>query len=323
MSFIDYSQFSLFQRCPWAWFERYVACHDLPPPEGQRDDALAVGTLVHAAIESYIARRDPSIPDEAVKEVGPSPEALTLAREMVHAYVTAFPLGSEGWEVMRVERPLGRTILAKVDALVRVSHPMPVPDGLGSQIHLTPGLWVLEHKTTSDRTPRHAFMTRWVMDRQADFQMLAVRDETGETPQGVIVNVISRPAPRATTRQCRACGASTPVEFVDWAAPACQACGAKQRWNPPRPLDPPTVWRFTVTRTAERLEESRRHILAVFEQMETARQRGRDVLIPVYGACIDAWYQPCTYLDLHAHGHDVRLVHRNPFEYLGMEVNQA
>lgn len=315
---IDFTQFTAFQQCPWHWYERYVAQLGAPQPEAQQDDPITIGSLVHAGIERLLRTGQPAIPDD-VPNVKPSPEALLQAREMLHAYCQAFPADMQKWKVRVLEHPIGHDIIAKVDALVEVEDTVQLQDGLDGELTITAGLWVLEHKTTSERTPPAAFLRRWLMDMQADFQLIAVQDHFGRSANGVIINVVSRPAPRAATRTCRKCGAATACVAIDWARPACSACGAPQRWNPPAPSHPPTVWRFTVTRTPERLLQARAWIRKVADVMEEMRKSGRSAAIPNLRSCVDTWWRACPYLNLHLYGSDPNLVPINPYTYLNPE----
>lgn len=308
MSWIDFTQFTAWQRCPWYWYERYVRCL-AKPRTGPTDDALTIGALVHSAIENLLARGVTDI--QPRDDIQPTRDAVDMARMMVSAYVATFPPGGDGWRVERVEAPLrDGPIVAKVDALFRVEADATVADGTGHILALEPGLWALEHKTTSAATPRDVFMRRWLMDKQADFQMLV------SGARGVVINVISRPSQRKSTRTCTACGADSDVAFVNWDAPACTVCGARQRWQKPRPADPPTVWRFAVTRTADQLATAKRQILSVLADMERMRANPHD-FVPNYRSCTE-WLTTCPFLDLHLYGTDPTLIQiDNPTHYLG------
>jgi DNA-directed RNA polymerase subunit RPC12/RpoP len=105
MKFIDYSQYSLFKFCEYAWYERYVrGLQTKYPADKQRDDAIALGSLVHAGLEVFAKTGKPEIPKDVVDEMIPTPECFVLANTMVQGYIKKYP--SEVWPVEQCEEPL-------------------------------------------------------------------------------------------------------------------------------------------------------------------------------------------------------------------------
>src|SRR5579859_5739289 len=103
MYILDYSQYSKFQFCPWAWYEAYVSGMQRRY-DGQRNDPLTLGSLVHNALDNFSKTGHPEIDAECVAENNPTPECYALAVKLVQGYVVKFP--SERWPVEATEQPL-------------------------------------------------------------------------------------------------------------------------------------------------------------------------------------------------------------------------
>src|ERR1700722_14737912 len=100
---IDYSQYSKFLFCPWAWYENYV--QGLAPRYvGQRSDPLALGSLVHNLLDNSSRYGRAVIDDATLAEVTPTPECVALAEVLVRGYLLKYP--RERWEVERTEQPV-------------------------------------------------------------------------------------------------------------------------------------------------------------------------------------------------------------------------
>src|SRR5882724_896301 len=134
LNHLDYSQYSSWMFCPHAWYEKNILRRRKRWPEGLREDALAIGSLVHAGLENHYAKNDQTIPEETIAKIGPTPEALGLCRRLVNGYVQTFP--REQWELIRCERPLrfslieGKEGLAKIDLYFYIPEAMRVESGV-------------------------------------------------------------------------------------------------------------------------------------------------------------------------------------------------
>jgi hypothetical protein len=70
LDFIDFSQFNSFQKCPWFWAERYLRGYKQTYAGAlQRDDAMAIGSLVHDGLEQYYKNSCPMITAATVEEI--------------------------------------------------------------------------------------------------------------------------------------------------------------------------------------------------------------------------------------------------------------
>ncbi len=101
---IDYSAHNCWDECPGKWFERYINRRTPRWRSGLRDDALALGSLVHEGLRLWQERGIVEIPSEVQEEVTPSRECLSLAQELVYGYTRAYP--SELWPLIRCEEPV-------------------------------------------------------------------------------------------------------------------------------------------------------------------------------------------------------------------------
>lgn len=310
---IDYTQFRTWMECPLKWFERYVREVGPPPPTQPRRDAIALGQLFHAGMEELYGRRRPSIPEEAVREINPATETLLHAQQLVHGYVEAFPrdlaevvVPTEKM-VVRPASPL--PIAAKVDAYFKLEEDVQLDDGTALQA----GWWIQEYKTTTLRD-KASFMRRWIADKQADFQLLALSHAVGERVQGVLVCCAMHTLPRPALRKCKACQQS--FEYEVWvkagAKFSCPSCGNIQHIMPPANPDPPEYWRIPVVRTDAQLAATAKLIERVSCAMMEAYESGD--AMPNFLSCTTPW-STCDYFVHHNIGPDATLVHINSHDY--------
>lgn len=185
-------------------------------PRAQRDDALALGSLVHEGLRIWQERQIVEIPTAVIDEVTPTRECLSLAQELVYGYTRAYP--EELWPLIRCEEPVvmslegpeeesycvvcnlswfykvecpvcGRatirrhpptnlTLLAKIDSYFYVPEPTMIESGIpGIQWTLNPGWWIHEYKTKSPHIPMGLYMQSWDMNLQASYQVLALQNK--------------------------------------------------------------------------------------------------------------------------------------------------
>jgi len=338
VNFVDYSQFNAFQKCPYYWYERYCRGYIRKYDGGQRDDAMAIGSVVHSGLENYYLHNTPTPNQDVLEENNLTPDAGWLAQQMINGYVLTYP--KEAWTLMGVEEPLiyktftPVPLLAKVDAFFRVEEPMSIPGGPdGEEIYLRPGLWIQEYKTKADGR-RDLWLQRWAVDMQADFQMLALdaaypaseRKGDNEEICGLLVNVIEKPRQSTPRRKCKGCKETydymSYLNTVDgW---ACPVCGFVQQLTPLK-IDTPreaTYFRHKVERSPEQLQVSRRLISHVAERMLYMEQRP-NMGSEVYNKsqCLHSIYGPCDYFNNHTYGLDVsednQLEKRETLHYAG------
>ncbi len=346
--FIDFSQFDSFENCPWLWFEKYIT-QLVPRREAhQRDDAQAIGSLVHAGLEYWVKHREPKIPEAEITEIGPTPEAFNLAEGMTHEYVRRYP--EEAWEFVRTEEPirfplaLGSPVpgLAKIDKYFYVPQQTTVESGIpGTTLDLAAGWWVHEYKTKDAQISRALWSMEWEVKRQADFQILALTDwlrhhDTGENPivQGVLVQVLEKPRQYIPRRKCKGCGST--VELPSWLPAegnlsACPLCGHKQELKAAtdkaeRPKG--EFYRLVVTRTPEQLEIAEREIALVAEQMNAMASYGRDWALPTRRNCVfPAMHRVCDYFKAHTYNAPITAgaewEHREGTRYVALEPARA
>src|SRR5271170_5515812 len=100
---IDYSSYSKFLFCPWAWYENYVNERSRPYTS-QRSDPLCLGSLVHNALDNFAKTGKPEIDQETILENNPTPDTVAQAQMLVYGYLKKYP--AELWPVERTEQPL-------------------------------------------------------------------------------------------------------------------------------------------------------------------------------------------------------------------------
>jgi hypothetical protein len=294
---IDHSQYASWMHCPWHWFEKYVNGRSKAWPEQMRDDALAIGSLVHNGLDNWYARGVPEIDQQEIEEINPTPDCLRLCKKLVYGYVQTFP--KEQWKLIKTEQPLrfklieGKDGLAKLDLYFYIGEPTVVDSGLpGYEITLKPGWWIQEYKTKSQFVPTGDFMQSWVTNMQADFQMLALaaQRDNPNSPlfdgfkadsvdqvypiNGLLVNVIEKPNTYIPKRKCKGlCGEYWP--YSSWmpsenALFKCPNCGNEQKLKPLEQMQEqePRYFRMIVERTGEQLAQSREQIASVARNMQ-------------------------------------------------------
>jgi hypothetical protein len=329
-NFIDYSQWGAWWRCRWYWYERYVNQRQRRV-EGQRDDALTFGGMVHDGLRHWAESRLPAISKETVEELNPTPECFAQAQELVQEYVRRYP--NEEWEMTRVEEPLTfglglafqdqwgelfnfHTIpppavgLAKIDAYFYNPTQRDVESGLTDYtLSLQPGWWIREYKTKDAGRNRANWMRRWETNMQASFQMLALQEKIGEPVQGTLVCVLEKPKMYVPKRKCKGC-----QELYEMASylptgdgqHACPMCGHTQKLKPyeSKTQHRPEFYRMKALRTQEELARDRGRIGEVALAMERMRQEGLESTSPNTEACVHDWFGSCEYYNPHIRGFD-------------------
>jgi hypothetical protein len=337
-SFIDYSQYLKFVRCPWLWYETYV--NELAPrrKDRPRDDNMAIGSLVHAGLENWTRNQLPNVSQATVDEINPTPDTLALAAGMVIEYARRYP--AEQWEMVFCEEPLkfpllGRaplTGLAKVDKYFYVPEQTAVETGIeGEALSLAPGWWIHEYKTKSAAISRANYAMAWESNMQADFQMLALQAKLGEPPAGMIVQVLEKPRTYVPKRKCKGCQET--VELASWLPTgdgqhACPLCGNRQTLKPyePKAEPMPAFYRLGVIRSQERLSRALGEITSVAWQMAHLAAQGLSMYRrpPNREACVHPQYGPCAYFRNHTYDlpttEDASMEHRDATRYVGLEV---
>ena len=161
MNKIDYSQYSTWMMCPWLWCEKYV--HGMSRRYiGQREDPLALGSLVHNGLDNFSRTGRYFLSPEVMGEVNPTPECVMLAEVLVQGFLRKF--SSERWEMEMpeeaVEFPLEPGVsvfhkddwtgVAKLDRYFYVPSDTQIESGLpGQTLTLGRGWWSQEFKTKS------------------------------------------------------------------------------------------------------------------------------------------------------------------------------
>lgn len=312
--YIDYSQYSAWMRCPLYWYERYIN-QVQPNYQGQREDAMAVGSLVHAGIEHFTKHGVPAILAETIEEVNPTRECYELAAFLAQRYATTYP--HENFPFTKCEQPLTfplagqATGLAKLDGFFYVGEPITIPTGpMGLPTELEPGLWGREYKTKAASIPVSVWEQRWAVDMQANFQLLALQEYAKtlsvEHPiaRGIIVAAIEKPKLYVPMRGCRSCKAK--FEMAAWlpaeAGYSCPACGNVQKLAAPSReagYDEPGMYRTVVRRTQKQLEQAKFEITSVQAHMQLC-VNNQMYYAPDKTACIDAYNKPCPYFAPHS-----------------------
>src|ERR1035438_10424182 len=103
MSNIDYSSYSKFLFCPWAWYENYENQMQLRYV-GQRSDPLCLGSLVHNALDNFAKTGKPFVDEDTIRENNPTPDTMAMAEVLVVGYLRKYP--KEHWPTERAEQPL-------------------------------------------------------------------------------------------------------------------------------------------------------------------------------------------------------------------------
>lgn len=324
--FIDYSQTKAWFKCPWYWYERYVN-QRRKRFEGQRSDAMTLGSLVHNGLKNWAENRLPVIDSFVVDELMPTPDCYGQAQELVQEYVRRYP--NEEWKMTRVEEPLNFLLsqcyainlpehrspydiqgLAKIDAYFYNPTQQDIESGIPDYtLSLQPGWWIREYKTKDASRNRANWMKNWEVNLQASFQMLALQATINEPVQGVLVCVLEKPKLYVPKRKCGGCG-----EMYEMATflptgeglYACPMCGNRQKLKPyePKVQHRPDFYRMKALRTQEELVRDRDRITKIAIQMEDMRLGGLEAAVPNSEACVHEWFGPCEYYNPHIQGFD-------------------
>lgn len=346
---IDYSQLSTWNFCPWLWYERYVKGMALKYVR-QRDDALALGSLVHNGLDNYSKIGKGLIDPATIQEINPTPECFATAELLVRGYLLKYP--RERWPVERTEEPVRFPLVddgikpyriegvAKLDGYFYVPEDTTIESGLpGQTLTLSRGWWSREYKTKSPAVDRGTWIAEWASKRQADFQILALTDLLKNYPpferrvvgkidtvQGVLVSVLEKPREYIPKRKCKGCGETYPLEafFVCVEGHRCPVCGNTQKLKPYIAKEAPIAeyYRLTITRTPGQLETARREITQVALAMEELRTRGMESLPPNRDNCItNRYHRKCEFAENHIAGRVVgepEFAKVDAYKYIGL-----
>ena len=345
MNKIDYSQYSKFLFCPWAWYETYVKGMS-PRYIGQRSDPLALGSLVHEGLDTFSRTGKVLIPAEVVAEVNPTPEAMQLAELLVRGYIRKYP--NEQWQMERTEQavefPLDGTDwcgIAKLDSYFYVPEDTTIESGLHDQrLTLGRGWWAREYKTKSHGIDRAVWAKEWAAKRQADFQLLALTNLLQNYPhserftnsatdevRGILVSVLEKPRDYTPKRKCKGCSNSYELEsyLIHADGHMCPMCGYVQKLKPYTPTVPlaPEFYRLIVTRSPEQLAIARNEIAMVAEAMDDLRESGMLSIVPNRDNCIsNKYHRQCDFAEQHIAGVNVEeptFVKIDPYKYIGIQ----
>ena len=318
---IDYSQYKTFKRCPLLWWETYVDRWQKAWPERQRDDALALGALVHSMLDSYVKYGTPAPSPDALEELTPSDECMSQAWALVNGYVRAYP--QEEFDLHFTEEPVefpinpGTKGVAKIDAYFYLPEDQELESGIpGYPMVLSAGWWIREYKTKAASVDRALFMQSWQSNMQASFQTLALQHKlrvdgaVGEV-QGVMVSVLEKPRTYVPKRKCKGCSEllemSTYLSVVGGGS-ACPLCGHVQELTPynPKSRPEPSYFRFAVTRTQEQLNNHKQNIQLTAEDMRFIQIDYERHIYANYESCIDTRsrgsYAECAFFKRHTYG---------------------
>lgn len=313
MLYLDYSQFDTFMKCELAWWESYRMQYRKAPKEGQKQDARTIGSLVHAGLENYRKNAIPSIPDGAVDEFGPTPEAFTEATALVRGYVATYP--NEQFTKYYCEEPLRFGLhesmdgLAKIDAYFNIAEPVTLESGLGDQFVLDPGWWIREYKTKDSSKDIGKYLGSWRMNMQACFQILALQGLTGEMPRGVLVEVLEKAPKYSPKRICKSCRVS--VELRDWQptgegyrCPECANIQDIDTTDKSKTIRVPKFYRIMVQRNLDELDRARIDMYQVAERMlrmdAQYAMNGDPAAVRRTSSCVDQIWGNCEYFEPHS-----------------------
>lgn len=305
--FIDYSQFDNFNACEYKWLERYLNQTIKAPRGGQHDDARTLGSLVHAALQNWRTLGNHRLTEDQVAQYDPTPECLMDANTLALGYIQTYP--QEEFTKYYCEEPLKFDLLpemdglAKIDSYFNIAEVLTVQSGLGTTLSLEPGWWVHEYKTKSATKDVGKYLGSWRMNMQAIFQMLALQQVTGETPKGVLVNVLEKPQEYKPKRSCKGCKES--VELRDWQPTGegyrCPRCGNVQdvdtsdKSKTPRA---PKFYRIMVQRNLAELARGRADIEIVAKRM--LAMRAGELPLRRTNSCVDQIWGDCEYFLPHS-----------------------
>lgn len=283
------------------------------PKDGQQSDVRTIGSLTHSGLENFRRTGSPTIPDSAVAEFGPSPEALAEATQLVQGYVATYP--NEHFTKYYCEEPLRFPLhervdgLAKIDSYFNIAESVSLETGLGDQFTLDPGWWIHEYKTKDASKDIGKYLGSWRMNMQACFQMLALQQVTGEMPRGVLVNVLEKAPKYSPKRTCKAC--RTQIELRDWQPTGdgyrCPDCGNVQdidTSDKSKVARVPKFYRIMVQRSLDELERAKVDMLHVanriLEMDRSYAATGDPAYLRRTAACVDQIWGNCDYYAPHS-----------------------
>jgi hypothetical protein len=322
---VDYSSYSKFLFCPWAWYENYINQMQLRYV-GQRSDPLCLGSLVHNALDNFAKTGKPFVDEAALGENNPTPDTMAMAEVLVVGYLRKYP--KEYWPTERAEQPLKFDLnygdhegLAKLDGYFYVPEDTTIESGLdGYTLTLSRGWWGKEYKTKAHGRNRAEWIKEWQTKRQADFQILALQEKLkqeqfhtngdfhGETTvQGILICVLEKPHEYVPKRKCAKCRGDYDLQLYRPMEHgfACPACDTVQELSPYIPKVPkiPEYFRVAAVRNEEQLMVAKREITAVAIRMERMRVEGMEVEQPNRDACVNNVYRrQCAYMEPHTYG---------------------
>ncbi len=310
--FIDFSQYDTFWDCEWKWFERYISqVHKRV--EGQRDDALTLGSLFHSGLESLRRTGVPTIGEGPIAEFSPTRECYSTAQTLLLGYCKAYP--SEDFTQYYLEEPVRFPVsdemdgLAKIDSYFEVTELTEMASGLGDTFTLEPGWWIKEYKTKDASRNVGNYVESWRANMQAAFQMLALQNKLCIPIQGILVDVAEKPPKYIPKRTCKSCKVAQ--ELRDWLPTgtgyACPLCGNVQDLDTSDKSKTPKVpkyYRINVTKTQEQLERAVGEIAITADRMMDIRAGCTPVMASK--RCIHDWFGPCEYWSAHANGQDAQ-----------------
>lgn len=310
---IDYSQYKAWNECHAMWYERYVARTRPKPKEGQQDNALTLGSLVHEGLRSLRQSGKVEISAEAISLYNPTPDCVAWARALTHGYARHYPVEEFALSVceapVKFPLPGGLEGLAKVDYYFRVNEPTQLATGLGDYFTLTPGVWIKEYKTKDASRNIGNYYLQWKVNMQVDFQCLALRAHLQEPVQGVLIDVLEKPKLYQPKRKCPSC--NTTYEFTEWVPTgegyACPGCGSVKDLQPVKQttIPEPSYYRIAQARSRERLEHSLAYIRDVADEMSYFLQEGYhpkmwELAPATESKCVDGIFGPCVYFASHS-----------------------
>lgn len=315
MEYIDYSQMRNWEFCPAYWYEQSVSKRRKRWDKAQRDDALAVGSMVHEGLRNWQLTHTISIPPSIVESIQPTKECLDMCLEIVQGYAFTYP--REEWELIFCETPLTFQInptlgvegLAKLDQYFYVPTHSTLPTGVdGETITLSKGWWIQEYKTKGSDIPRDLWAKGWETNLQASFQLLALQSLLKEKVEGILVNVLEKPKFHIPQRKCKKC--LKQYEFGSWIPKLggylCPVCSNFQtltplKENPTR--TPPAYWRMIVERTPSKLERDLSKIHTCASRMERMRKDGLEGgEIHSFSRCVEpSYHRVCQYFSNHTY----------------------
>ena len=315
MLHIDYSSYRIFNECPWLWYEKYVNKRMVARPEGQRHDALTLGSMVHSGIENWYKYGKPEINPTVIDLLNPTPDCFGEANTLIQEYVRRYP--QEVWEPGVFEKPLSLAVndstklVAKIDGSFKILEDIGIPGGIDQEgIYLQAGIYGLEHKTKDAEIPKGLYMKAWQTNLQASFQLLVLKEHF-ENVRGVLVNVLEKPRPYVPKRKCKGCSELQELSLYRVGTGGqyiCPTCGHQQELSKssgPRVERQYDCWRFLVERTEDQLDTHFREIHNTSIEMWSMIRGGMKECNPNRDQCVVPFKRKtCEFFEQHLYGID-------------------